>query len=713
MHSKRLLPVLALLALLPGCGRAARPNVLVITMDTTRADRLGAYGYAAARTPSIDRLAAEGVLCSDAVAAAPITMPSHSSIFTGLYPPAHGVRDNGTYVLPADANTLAERLRARGYATHATVSALVLNRRYGLDQGFDEYDDDLWGEDEPKMFMIRDRPARKTADRAIAWIDGWLGRPEKKPFFMWVHFFDPHQPMQPEPEDAVLAATPYDAEIAGMDRAIGRIVDRLRDAKVLDDTIVVLTSDHGESLGEHGEKTHAVFIYDATVRVPLVVRYPKQLPARRYDGPVRHIDIVPTVLKLAGIDGGDTTQGRDLVEALAGKVDPPALAQYSESLLSEVGFGMAPLYGVREGGFKWIRAPRPELYDLKKDPVELENLHAADRRTSFRLDARLGEILKNSEARALKVEANPLDKETEETLMALGYLSRKSDRDAMSGMDPKDGMPIYTKVEDARHLAQREKWPEAEALLREVVEALPRNVSALNVLGLVNLRQGRLDAARDWYLRSLGVDPAQARVYTVLGSIAMLEQDLDEADKMFKQALAASPGFVEAMMNLGFSAELRGEDAKAEELYKQARALDPTFPRVPRRLGDLFYEREEWGKALEQYESVIAISPGDYRAAIQAGNAARRAGDSKLAEEYLKKAEALRPDAWIPPYNLACLYALNGRSDDALSALERSVARGLSGAALPERDPDLASIRGSESFRLIVARIPRRPDPGV
>src|SRR6266850_4978340 len=270
-------PLLASLVLvaLSGCEHRERPNVLVVTIDTLRTDRLGCYGFGLAHTPAIDRLADEGVRCTDVASSAPITLPAHCSIMTGLYPPAHGVRDNGNYALGPEAVTLAERLRGAGYHTGAFVSAGVLTRRYGLDQGFDTYDDDLWSEDEPPLFMIRERPAPRTADRVLAWLAGWKHR-SRQPFFLWVHFFDPHQPYRlRSPDLTAVAPTPYDAEIAEADRGVGRVIEWLRRKGVLDDTLVILTADHGEGLDEHGEPTHGIFIYDATIQVPLVWRLPR------------------------------------------------------------------------------------------------------------------------------------------------------------------------------------------------------------------------------------------------------------------------------------------------------------------------------------------------------------------------------------------------------------------------------------------------------
>ncbi len=685
-----------------GLGRGAgHPNVLLVTIDTLRADRLGCYGFSLARTPNLDRLAREGVRFEDVTAVAPITLPSHTSLMTGLLPPAHGVRDNGTYALGAGAVTLAERLKAAGWATHALVSALVLNRRYGLDQGFDSYDDDLWGEDVPKLFLIRDRPARKTADRLLDWLEGWKRGGRAKPFFAWVHFFDPHQPYEPEVQDRPLAPTPYDAEIAGVDRALGRVLEKLRQDGLLEDTVVVVTGDHGESLGEHGEKTHGVFVYDATVRVPLLFRFPRLLPRGRvYQGPVSSVDVAPTLLGLLGLPGGEETEGTSLLPALRGEAPPPARPQYCESLLSEVGFGMAPLHSVRSGGFKYVRAPRPELFDLAADPKELVNLYDRDRRRAALLDDVLGRTMDASARRSVAADASPMSKETMEALRALGYLAPPGVSQSLSGMDPKDGMPLYAKLEDARHEAQQKRWGESERLLREVLAALPANVSARNVLGLVLIRQERLEEAKAVYAASLSQDPKQARVLSMLGTIGLLEGNLDEAEQAYRAALEVTPGFVEAMANLGFIAQARNRWEEARAWYDRAAALDPGFPRGNKLSGDLWFERGDYRKALLNYREVLHAKPNDFEALLQAGTCQRRLGHARGAERFFERARRSRPDSWMPVYNLACLKAALGRPEEALDLLLAELPRrGFEDPGLLESDPDLAAVRGLPRFR--------------
>lgn len=687
-----------------GCARRRHPNVLIVTIDTTRADRLGCYGFTLAHTPAIDQLASQGVRFSDAIGSAPITMPAHSSIFTGLYPTAHGVRDNGAYSLGADAVTLAERLHDAGYTTHAFVSALVLNRRYGLNQGFETYDDDLWAEDDPKLFMIRERQAPKTADRFLAWFNGW-DKDRSKPFFTWIHFFDPHQPYKASPADLAVSVSPYDAEIMGVDRQIGRIVDTLRSRGVLDDTLLIVTADHGESLGEHGELTHAIFVYDATVHVPLIMRFPKLFTPSTYTAPVRSVDITPTVLDVLGLPQNKTADGQSLLDALQGKKSPPQLAQYSESLLSEVGFGMAPLFSIRDGGYKYIRAPRPELYDLRSDPHELNNVVSSQPRVAARLNAELTTVMNDSQRHAVKASANPMTRETEESLQALGYLAPHAERTGMQGMDPKDGLPIHNKLEEARHWAQRGQWARSEPLLLQVLAVTPRNVSALNVLGLIGVKQGDGDKAFKYYEQSLAIDPDQFRVHGVLGAIDLTQGDLDGAEKEFRTALAINPNFAEAMANMGFIESLRGHGGIAEVWYRKGMATDPTFPRVYRRLGDLYYERKDFAHAYDNYEKVIRLTPDDIRATLQAGNCARRLNRNAEADRLFHRAETLRPDSWIPTYNRACLLAIDHHPDQALAMLTALAARHRIPPALVERDSDLSSMRALPGYAELRKRL--------
>ena len=700
--------MLTLLAL-AGCSREPEhPNVVIITFDTTRADHLGTYGFALAHTPTIDRLAAEGVRFDNAISAAPITAVSHATIMTGLLPPAHGVRDNGTFALGDAAVTLAERFKTAGYDTRAYVSAIVLSRRYKLDQGFDVYDDDLWGDNEPKLFMIRERPAAETIDHVLDWYGKREKQAQTKPFFLWVHLFDPHEPHHPPAWASALAPSSYDASIAYADRELGRLVEALRASGELDRTVFVFTADHGESLGEHGEKTHAIFVYRATTHVPLIVRYPPKFPeGKPYPGPVRNVDIAPTLLDLAHLPGAAQTQGVDLTPLARGEVPPPDLPQYSESKLAELDFGMAPLFAVRKGGYTFIRAPKPELYDLKSDPNELHNLYgnAAYQTRADALDVQLEKLLQDSAKHAVAAQDSPMSAETMQALQSLGYLQGSQDRASAGGMDPKDGIAIYNKLETARHYAQHRKWASAERELKELLEQMPQHVSARSVLALVEFKRGNLDEARKQYLQLLARDPKQFRLYGMLGQIALLQGNYDEAEHDNREALKIAPQFVEAMGQLGMLAMLRGDQAAAQSWYDQALKLDPDFPSLHRGLADLYFERGEFDAALKEYLAAYARRNKDMRSLLQAGASARRAGKLDQAEALLKDAVRLHPQSWIARYNLACLQAQRGQTELALQGLDDAIAHGMRYPNLLIEDADWNALREDARFKVLLQKV--------
>ena len=626
---------------------------------------------------------------------------------TGLLPPAHGVRDNGAYALPDAAQTLAEQLREAGYATQAFVSAVVLSRRFNIDQGFDLYDDELWGEEDPKTFMIRERSATDTINRALAWYRRWQSAPDRKPFFTWVHLFDPHEPHQAPGRYSGIAPTGYDAEIAYADAELGRLIDALRDSGQLDRTLVILTADHGESLGEHGEKTHAVFVYRATTHVPLVLRYPPRFaPGRRLQAPVHHVDVAPTVLATLGLPVSPDLPGIDLRKAS----DTDDRALYSESLLSEVGFGMAPLFAVRERGFTFIRAPKPELYDLVDDPAETRNLINVPgyRERADALDLSLQSLLDRATASALGATRHPLSEESVEMLRSLGYLQSTDARAAVAGMDPKDGIVIYNKLEAARRAGQQSDWPLSERIARAILADLPEHASARGVLAFALLNQGRVEEAKDQYLQMIARNPGEFRVHAVLGSIALRNGDLDAAVRHYRDALAAAPKFVDAMSGLGLVAMMRGDEIEAKTWFDRVIEIDPSFPGVYRLLGDLYFEQERFGDARSAYARSLSMVPDDYRTLIQAAASARRDGASEQAREWNQQAVALRPERWVGHYNLACLEAVSGHREEALRHLGEALRLDPNVSNLVPVDNDWQALRADPRLGALLDQAIRR-----
>lgn len=683
-----------------GCSKAPPPDVLLITVDTLRADHVGSYGYLPASTPNMDSLAADGIRFSDAISSAPITLPSHTSIMTGIYPPAHGVRDNGIYAVPDQVTTLAEYFKQQGYKTQAFVSAEVLNSRYHLNQGFDGYDDDLSAENPAKLFMVPSRPARHTAPKVIEWLKS-LPQGKRAPYFLWVHFYDPHQPYEPPISDVIRTLTPYDAEITAADDGIGQILETVHSLGRERDTVVTLTSDHGESLGEHEEKTHAVFIYDATVHVPLIIRYPRMLSSGKvYDSPVRHVDIAPTLLAMAGLTPTHSVmQGVNLLPAMTGHESAPSLAQYSESLLAELGFGMAPLQALRHEGYKWIRAPKPELYDLKTDPSEVHNLYPEQPSRWKSLDHELDQVLTESESHGFQSQEVPVERDTLQMLQSLGYLQPSADRQAMGGIDPKDGIDIYNQLEHGRHLAQAQRWPQAEEVLRKLLAEHPAHSSARNTLGFVLVQQKKWKEATENYLMSLAQQPRQYRVLAALASIEIDQEHWAKAKTYLLHSLQLTPEFTEGMIHLGFIEALQGRLEEAEVWYQKALTLNKGNPILLRRIGDLYFERGLKEQALHYYQGVLERKPTDFQALIQAGNSASEVPKYRnLALGYYQSAAKIRPDSWIPDFNIACQTGADGNPKDAFNSLKSAVGKGLRDYALVERADGLKQVRALPEF---------------
>jgi len=414
-------------------------NVILITLDTTRADRLGAYGFQSISTPNIDRLAREGVLFEQTATAAPLTLPAHASLFTGRFPFGHGVRDNAGFVLDPRETTLAEILKRRGYQTGAFVGSFVLASDRGLSQGFDTYRDNFSAPHQRNIPGGLRRRADQVADDALSWLE----QVGSSRFFAWMHFYDAHAPYQPlEPDNALYASRPYDAEIAFMDAQVGRILDFLGQHRLLDRTIVVIIGDHGEGLGDHRETAHGVFVYESVIRVPFIIRAPFEgLRARIVDDVTRSVDMMPTLLDLIGVPPPPSIDGTSLIPLTTGAVRSLNLEAYSESLYPLYRFGWSDLHALRAGRFKVIAAPRPELYDLQQDPFEEHNVFEAQRALAERMIARLHKMEASSEVSTAGQSQSDVDPETAAKLASLGYVSRSGVRhpaDAGGLPDPKD-----------------------------------------------------------------------------------------------------------------------------------------------------------------------------------------------------------------------------------------------------------------------------------
>ncbi|MEM7136566.1 MAG: sulfatase-like hydrolase/transferase [Myxococcota bacterium] len=684
---------------------SSSPNVLLITVDTLRADHLGSYGYDEARTPVADRFAKEGVRVERAIAPTPLTLPSHTTIMTGLEPPAHSVRGNGVFRVPDSVQTLAEVLKAEGYETQAFVSADVLHRRFNLDQGFDGYDDVLSSGTKRGPAHMLERPGAQTMDRVLGWFKERTS--SASPFFLWVHLFDPHEPYEPPPADAKLAATPYDGEITSADRQVGRLIEALEPNGVLDNTILVFTSDHGENLGEHEEGTHAMFIYEATQRVPLIFRYPSKLPAGKvYDGPVRSVDIMPTVLSLAGMSA-TKTQGHDLSAALASGTVSESPVQYSESYYPELMFGMAALEGLREGDWTYIRAPRPELYDRSVDPGEVRNLldgggSPAAKARALELESALTGVIEESQQFASVAQAKPLDPQTAAMLKSLGYMSDSGAVEDLGGVDPKDGIRVVNEVRAAKGL----EAGDCATVARSVLKRLPGYVHAWNILGECEQRAGDLDAARKAFFKSLSYQPKQPKVHLQLGHIDLSQGRSDSARGHYTQALDLMPDLVDAILAMASLDAREGKPDSAIGWYERAVGAEPGRKEPYLHIAEFYFRKGQFEQAQDWYRKTLEVAPEyTYIASLRGGVCALQLGDPKGAKQQLRRASDAWPARPDPHYHLACAESQQGNREAAVGALQTAVAKGFRNVSKLQSDACLQPLATEPGFQNLVSTL--------
>ncbi len=625
-------------------GDAEDFNVLIITVDTTRADHIGCYGDPGVKTPVIDGLARNGVLFANAFTPSPSTLPGHSSIFTGLYPYNHGARANGTFNLKPEQVTLAEILKERGYATGAVISAYVLDSRFGLDQGFDVYNDDLSKGVKFGDHMFRERPAEFTNEVAFEWLEA---NADSK-FFLWVHYFDPHAPyLPPEPYRSRYQRQPYDGEIAYVDQMIGQLLSKLEDLGVRERTLIVLASDHGEGLGEHGEVTHSLLVYDATLQTPLIFNSPTLFPKGHVvRSQVCNVDIVPTVLDRLGLESGSLFDGTSLLHAA--KDRPEGI--YIETVCTLVLHGWAPLFGIRHNDCKYIHAPRPEFYDLTKDPKELNNL--LEQRTeevaalNQELDRHIGADRYGKNALA---QAVAMDAETAKKLAALGYVGHVTepgslDAEAAAQLDPKDMIHQWETIQKGTNLIAAGKLHEALVIIEDCVERVPGDVHSLRTLGSLYLSMGKLDEAEQTLRHVLEFEKNEPGVYLSLARIAMRKRDRTEALELVEKAREIDPNYAGVLIVLASLAEAENQRDEAEAYLRQAIEMDPGTlgPHAYNALGAMYLRSLEYDKAREAYENAIEIDP--LNGAAHGGLGSILAEEDKLDEAAEEFAIALRFD---------------------------------------------------------------------
>jgi arylsulfatase A-like enzyme/Flp pilus assembly protein TadD len=680
----------------PPAAPGGTPSVLLITIDTLRADAIGAYGQRSAPTPWIDRLAAGGVRFDDAHAHNVVTLPSHANILSGRYPVDHGVRDNSGFRFPPELETLASILGGRGYATAAFVSAFPLDSRFGLDRGFDLYEDSFAEVGELPTFLEQERPGAETVALARRWLEEQQG----SPVFCWVHLFDPHFPYAPgEPYGARFPDSAYLGEVAATDAALAPLLEPLLEAGEHGRTLVVLTSDHGESLGEHGEATHGIFAYEATLRVPLVLYWPALLEPAVVSEPVRHVDVMPTVLEALSLPAPADLRGRSLLAVARGESAGPAPPSYFEALSGQLNRGWAPLFGIVRDHTKYIDLPIPELYDLHADRRERTNLAARSAQELGELDALLGRI-READRGGVRSEASA---ETRRRLASLGYLSaggpERGEQSYTVEDDPKRLIALDGQLQEVVGLYLDGDLSTALAKCRELVRRRPEMPVALLQLGLLERENGDLAAAADALLRVLALDPEDPVALALLGSTLSQAGRAGEAAELLEPHTRKATPDLDVLLARGLALAKAGRPEESLATFARAREVDPSNAMVLVHVGTVRLMQGDREGARRAFEEAVAMNSRVTRAHSSLGVMAAESGRASEAIEHWRNAVALDPEEHEKILAVGMRLRSLGREREARPYLEffvSSAPRELFGPAIERVSALLAASRGGD-----------------
>ena len=637
--------------------RALRPfNVVVITIDTLRPDHLGCYGYTKIETPTLDGIAQSGVLFENGVAQTPLTPPSHASIFTGLNPPSHKVRDTGGFVLSPSTPTLASILQQDGWDTAAFISSAVLKKHFGFDHGFAVYDDQMPRPGNAQQFQENaERRAGDTVDRVVQ----WLNSRTEKPFLLWVHLYDPHAPYDPpSPFREQYKGRLYDGEIAYTDREVGRLIEAVRRKSAPEKTLIAVLSDHGESLGEHGETAHGVFLYDATLRIAFMLSGAGVPAGMRVKPQARTIDLLPTILELMNVAPPAGLEGTSLVPLFSGKNAPTAVS-YAETLYPKINLGWAELRGIRTNEWKYIRAPKPELYDLSHDPHETSNVLTEHPEEVRKLEAQLGAASRSTGVE--KVETTPMDQRTIEQLKSIGYLSgapaRSYDLNGQ-GADPKDRLAVLNLLERAEQ--PRESGlpaPRRIEMLQQAVRLDPSNPLLYHLLGVQLERSGQYGDAMKLYRAALAQGLVDGRLHSRLADLLVRAGKKAEAIPEYEKGARINPADVASQANLATAYMEMGRLTDAERVFKAIIAIEPANAAAQNGLGVLAIQRQDGTAARGYFEKAVELDPDLVEAHLNLGLLYRMAGDNARArasfEQFLAKAQPRQYKDQIPKVRAA------------------------------------------------------------
>ncbi len=688
-------------------------NVILITIDTLRADHVGAYGAGLARTPVLDSLASEGACFEHCVAQTPLTLPSHTSLLSSTYPQFNQVRDNGGFQVPGALTLVSETLKERGMATAAFIGAFVLHGKWGLNQGFDTYSDRFDPARYGKILLENE----KRADEVLGDARKWLEKQGKRRFFVWIHLYDPHSPYDPPaPFDRSSPRAAYRGEVEYADGELGKFISFLKEDGLYDRSLIVVAADHGEGLRDHNEDGHGMFLYETTVHVPLILRAPRPFARRKIGEMVELVDVMPTVLDLLAIPAPKQWQGRSLWPLLDGKADDPAGQAYSETYSPRFHYGWSSLRSFTSGKLKYILAPRDELFDLVRDPQELHELAGDGRRRDLR--GRMMAFVSRSSRGALNsASGRQMSPDDQRRLAALGYLSGTVQVDESRPLaDPKDKIGFSNDLTKATMLLEEKRPEESAVILERLTREEPELADAWSLLGNVNLKRGRKQAALDSFrralalkpdnnflminvvkslaglgeveaaaeenLRFLKVFPDDPALLEQLGYIRLRQKRPDEALNLLRRALGLDPTASQVYNLTAEALILKGDHAAAEEILRRGLSENPKARNTHYLLAQVQEALQRPAAAIDLYRKELEIDAAKFQAAVNLANLLKQRGDMTAAARYYRMAIDANAELKMPRFHLAEIM-LKERRD-----LDQAVSLCLEGIKLAPQDRD-------------------------
>jgi arylsulfatase A-like enzyme/predicted Zn-dependent protease len=695
-------------------------NVILVTLDTTRADRLGCYGFRNIETPTIDLFASRGVRFERCYAQTPLTLPSHTTLMTGTLPPFHGVRDNGGFVVPSPLVTMAELFKEKGYATGAFVAAYVLDSKWGLDQGFDTYFDKF---DLTKFKRISLGTVQRPANEVMAEALPWLEKNKGGKFFAWIHLYDPHTPYEPPPPyDKLYAAHPYLGEIAFVDSQLRRLWELLEKNGLDRNTVIVLAGDHGESLGEHAEQSHGFFIYQGAIHVPLIV----VTPFMKFRGVVSSevtglSDVLPTVCEMAGLPVPAEVQGHSLLPAFFGRRRRAPVPAYSETYYPRFHYGWSDLKSVQDERYKLILAPLPELYDVVADPREEKNLVYLEKGVYDRLSAEAESFIRRSGRNAYETDLSKVDEETREKLAALGYVGSFTDPAKLAGKklaDPKDKIAVFNELSRAREMGMEGKPDEAVEIIRRIIATDPDVTDAYFTLGNIYFQQQKYREAIEYFQQVLGRKPDDTfaainvtlayegmgeydeaeefllgymkkgiedpQFYFMLGNMSFIQKKYDKAVPYFEKCIALNAESAGSHNLLAAIAIVKDDLDGAERHLEDALRINPKLANAHYNRAQVYEKRGRTREAEAEYLKELEITPRHFKSMYNLSRLYREAGDEKKESEYLKACMDADPRFPLTYFYLARIYLNRGeRYEESVEMVKKGLALKPDKAELP------------------------------